>query len=176
MFKEESQGPEIAFEPDGHGGSQPIAVDNNDPASVAMEKEEIEAEAQAVKHLSQSQPASPPRRFEWQRFVRLPAEFIGAVINTSKIVETDTSKIVNLPPEKVQALAMNALLILSIIERGLSRVKIAKLLGVSPAAVSQHGNVLIRMFDTRALLPRERNQEYRQHCRQARQARRKAVK
>lgn len=167
----------IRFEPDCQGVGHAVLIDNNDPASLAMAKEEMDAESLEIgKAIYQTQAASPPRKFEWQRFVRLPAEFIGAVINTSKIVETDTSKIVKLPPEKVQALAMNALLILSIIERGLSRVKIAKLLGVSPAAVSQHGNVLIRMFDTRALLPRERNQEYRQHCRQARQARRKAVK
>ncbi len=163
-----------AFEADSQG-SHAGPVETETPFSILDAKEQAES-TEIGKALYQSQAASPPRKFEWQRFVRLPAEFIGAVINTSKIVETDTSKIVNLPPEKVQALAMNALLILSIIERGLSRVKIAKLLGVSPAAVSQHGNVLIRMFDTRALLPRERNQEYRQHCRQARQARRKAVK
>ena len=168
--------PQQAWEPGPDGQPERIAVDSRDPATAMMQKEEADTAPEIDKLLYQSQAASPPRKWEWMRLVRLPAEFIGAVINTSKIVETDTSKIVNLPPEKVQALAMNALLILSIIERGLSRVKIAKLLGVSPAAVSQHGNVLIRMFDTRALLPRERNQEYRQHCRQARQARRKAVK
>lgn len=141
-------------------------LDEKEQASLTMEKEEREA-------MSPASTVRAVRRLERLTLVRLDAAFLGSAVNIKQIVETDTNKIVPLPPEKRDALAMNALLVISMKERGLSRVKIARLLDKSTAAVSQHGNLLTETFGERALLPGERSQEYRRRCRQAAKRRKK---
>jgi hypothetical protein len=164
MFNESSPGREIAFDPTCQGSRAVVPVETQTPYDILDAKEQRENPAD--KDIYQA--ASGPRRFEWGRLVRLPAEFIASVVNLNSPEK--------LSDKKVRAILINSLLIVSIIERNLTRTQIAKMTGASVAAVSQHANRLITMFGTRALLPGERSEEYRQRCSRAKSRRKETVK
>jgi len=106
----------------------------------------------------ESQPTSAPRRHEWLRIVQWPATFLAGVVNT---------KSVRLSPKVVRALALRALLLISVRDRELHGADIASMLDVSPATVSRHGNVLIQQLGSTAILPGKRSQRTRERCRRA---------
>jgi len=157
MFKESSQGREVAFEADCQG-THAVPVETETPYDILDAKEQ--AESEDGKDIYQA--ASGPRKFEWGRLVQWPATFLAGVVNT---------KSAKLSPKVIRALALRALLLISIQDRELHGADIGRLLDIAPATVTQHGNVLISQLGSTAILPGKRSQQTRLHCRQARKRR-----
>jgi len=108
---------------------------------------------------------SKPRRHEWLRMVQWPATFLAGVVNT---------KSAKLSPKVIRALALRALLLISVRDRELLGANIARLLDIKPATVTRHGNILIEQLGSTAILPGKRSHQTRQKCSNAKK--RNAVK